>query len=249
MPNDNLRKLNNYFKKYIDGMLIKDIELLKDRNDELKFSYPYLLLASSCIDFFGGIENGFTNPNGLGNSRDRFEWFITEWMGKINSLYKERSLAHLIYCNWRCGIVHQATLKKGFETSSFMYPKKKHLNYIEDKERVFIHSIQFADDLIKAQKLYREYINNSATDTSYIESLYAHLLEMLGENKSHGETALSALKQLLQNDNFVFYSTDFIPTTSTTTTSSRSPSQKTTMPISAEFDPSTVSAAAEEGDL
>lgn len=93
-------------------MIIKDIELLKSKNNEFKFSYPYILLTCSCIDLFGGIEKGFSDPTGRGNSNERFTWFISEWMGKVNSLYKESSLAELIYDSWRCGIVHQATLKK-----------------------------------------------------------------------------------------------------------------------------------------
>lgn len=68
MPQDSLLKLNNYFEKYIDGMLIKDIELLKERNNELRFSYLYILLVCSCIDLFGGLEKGFTRPDGRGNS-------------------------------------------------------------------------------------------------------------------------------------------------------------------------------------
>lgn len=78
---DNLVKLNKYFEKYIDGMLIKDIELLKARNDELKFSYPYILLVCSCIDLFGGIEKGFARPDGRRSSEERFTWFINKWMG------------------------------------------------------------------------------------------------------------------------------------------------------------------------
>src|SRR3989338_8914210 len=99
--------------------IFKDIELLKARNQELKFSYPYILLVCSCIDLFGGIEQGFENTKGQSNTRERFTWFISEWMGKINPLYKEADLANLIYDNLRCGVVHQATLKRGFETSSF----------------------------------------------------------------------------------------------------------------------------------
>ena len=53
--------------------IFKDIELLKARNDELRFSYPYILLVCSCIDLFGGIEKGFTSPNGRLNSKERFD--------------------------------------------------------------------------------------------------------------------------------------------------------------------------------
>ena len=192
-------------------MLIKDIELLKERNDELKFSYPYILLVCSCIDFFGGIEKDFIE----GGSRKRFKWFVIEWMGKVNPLYREESLACLIYDSWRCGIVHQATLKKGFEASSCLYPRDKHLHYIKDNDRIFIHPLQFADDFIEAQKMYRKHINDNAADIAYIESLYNHLLNMMKEYKSETKQNFEQFTLFLKNNNLVFNSTDNVATTRT----------------------------------
>ncbi|MBI2405632.1 hypothetical protein HYV21_01110 [Candidatus Microgenomates bacterium] len=253
MSQDNLQKLNNYFEKYIDGMIIKDIQLLEARNGELKFSYPYILLVCSCIDLFGGIEKGFTKPNGRRNSEKRFKWFITEWMGLVNPLYKESSLAYLIYDSWRCGIVHQATLKKGFETSSYMYPRDKHLHYIEDNERIFVHSLQFADDLIEAQKLYRKHINENATDTVYIDSLYNHLLNMIGENNVKTNRIYNQFIQFLQRNNLVFKSLSSTSmkssTKSTSSTSSSSYSQENITRLPDELLPAVPSAAPEEDDL
>lgn len=206
MPNDNLRKLNKYFEKYIDSMIIKDIELIKAKNDEFKFSYPYILLVCSGIDLFGGIEKDFSRPDGQGNSRERFTWFITEWMGKVNDLYKEQSLAYLIYESWRCGIVHQATLKKGFETSSYLYPRDKHLHYIEDKDNIFVHSLQFADDFIKAQKMYRKHINDNATDTGYIDLLYGHLSNMMQEYGDKKKQNFDEFTEILKKKCLIFKS-------------------------------------------
>ena len=217
MTYDNLQKLYNYFDKYIDRMIIKDIELLEARNNELKFSYPYILLVCSCIDLLGGIEKDFSKPNGEGNSEERFTWFITEWMSKVNPLYKEKSLAYLIYDSWRCGMVHQASLKKGFETSSYMYLQDKHLHYIEDNERIFIHSLQFADDLIEAQKLYRKHINNKATDTVYVNSLHSHLSKMIDENNTKKKLNFDQFVGLLKKNHKVFNSTDKISSTTTST--------------------------------
>jgi len=254
MPDDYLQKLNIYFEKYIDRMLIKDIELLKERNDELKFSYPYILLVCSCIDLFGGIEKGFTKPNGQGNSQERFEWFITEWMGEVNTLYKEKSLAYLIYDSWRCGVAHQATLKKGFETSSYMYSRDKHLYYIKDNDRIFVHSLQFADDLIEAQKMYRKHINNKAGNIAYIELLYNHLLDMMGEYKKEKKQNFDQFTQLLQNNDLVFNSTNNIAETrmsphATAVTSSKYSSQGTVTRLPDDDILATVSAAPEEDDL
>lgn len=256
MPNDNLQKLNNYFDKYVDKMLIKDILLIKNRNKEFKFSYPYILLVCSCIDLFGAIEKDFTGVNGRGNSEERFEWFIIEWMGKVNPLYKEESLAYLIYDSWRCGVSHQATLKKGFETSSYMYDRDKHLHYIKDKDRVFIHSLQFADDFIEAQASYRKHINDSAINVAYIDSLFQHLSNMMNESKERKDQALEEFIKVLQDNGLAFNSLITNPTTKASSrTSSKLSSQpsfkKTTTQLP---DPNddiwpTVSAAPEEDDL
>lgn len=189
-------------------MLIKDIELLIAKNNEFKFSYPYILLTSSCIDLFGGIEKGFVDLSGRSNSERRFKWFIVEWMAQINQLYKEESLAYLIYDSWRCGVSHQATLKRGFETSSYLYPEDRHLHYIEDNKRIFVHSIQFANDLIAAQKQYRKYINDNAANIPYIDSLYCHLINMIGENNPINKQYFDQFVQLLYSKQLVFESSD-----------------------------------------
>lgn len=255
MSNDSLQKLNNYFDKYIDRMPIKDIELLKAKNDDLKFSYPYILLACSCIDLFGGIEKGFTSSDGRSNSKERFTWFIYEWMGRINKLYKAESLAYLIYDSWRCGVSHQATLKRGFETSSYIYPRERHLHYLEDNKRVFVHSIQFADDMISAQKLYRKYIYDNAANAVYIDSLYKHLIDMIGEDNSTRIAYFNQFVQLLQKNHLVFNSVDNVSTTTTTSTNSTStkshnPStQENITRLPDELLPVVPSAAPEEDDL
>lgn len=247
MSEEKLKKLNTYFDKYIDKMIIKDIELLKERNSELKFSYPYILLVCSGVDFFGGIECGFLNcPRN--NSSERFKWFVKEWMGRINNLYREESLAYLIYDSWRCGVVHQATLKKGFETSSYMYPRNKHLNYIQNNERIFIHSLQFADDFIEAQKLYRQHIKDNSSNSAYVEALYDHLLNMIRENKSNKEQNLKQFIKILENNNIVFNS--FSVNSSTTSSVSQSSSQETITRLIDDNDiQSTVSAVPDEENL
>ena len=221
--------------------IFKDIELLKARNDELRFSYPYILLVCSCIDLFGDIEKGFKS-----STKERFTWFIIGWMSKVTPLYKENDLASLIYDSWRCGVVHQATLKKGFETSSYMYSRDKHLYYIQDNERVFIHSLQFADDLIEAQKMYREYINDSVGDEIYIGLLYKHLLEMMGDETKQ---CFDQFIKYLQNNNLVFNSTDNIATHTTTVTPSKSSKETTTCLPNEDILSAVPSAAPEEDDL
>lgn len=245
MSQDKLQKLNNFFDKYVDLMLIKDIELIKAKNDEFKFSYPYILIASSCIDLFGGIEKGF-KENGRSNSKSRFVWFVREWMSKINILYGEESLSFLIYDSWRCGISHQANLKRGFETSSYMFHRDEHLHYINDRGRVFIHSIQFADDMISAQKLYRDSIKNKSSDHSYIDSLHKNLLDMIGDSTPKKEDEFNKFIEVLRQKNMTINSSSPVPTTNSTSTNS---SPSCNPPITRLPDESMYSAAPDEENL
>lgn len=204
-----LEKINWYLKNYIDEMIIKDIELIKDRNFEFKFSYPYLLLACSGIDFFGGLEKGFKRDN----SGERFRWFIECQMGRINTLYQEESLFKLIYDSWRCGPMHQATLKKGFETSSFKFFRSQHLHYMIDKSdnkknKIIIHSIQFADDFIEAQKKYRKDIQERSGDENYVKQLYSNLSSMINESSDEYDQNLKDFIEILKNKNFIFCSSN-----------------------------------------
>ena len=150
-------------------------------------------------------------------------------------------------------MVHQATLKKGFETSSYMYPREKHLNYITDNGRVFIHSLQFADDLIEAQKKYRKQINDNAGNTTYVDLLYNHLLDMMGDETKQ---CFDRFVKFLQDNNLVFNSTDSLATTgvsphTSTATSSKLSSQDTVTRLPDRDDSiwATVSAAPDEDDL
>ena len=107
MISPNFEKIQKYLEKYFDQMIVEDLRLIKKEKHNFRFSYPYILLSCTGIDFLGGLEHGFNN-----NSSFRFQWFVREWMRKINPLYKEESLAYLIYDTWRSGISHQAGLKK-----------------------------------------------------------------------------------------------------------------------------------------
>jgi len=90
-------------------------------------------------------------------------------------------MSKIIYKSIRCGSSHQAIYKKGVESSSEIYPRDKHLHLrirLRGEDRIFIHALQFADDFIEAQKLYRkEYINQN------IDTVYENLLAMLQEEK------------------------------------------------------------------
>ncbi|MEA2020766.1 MAG: hypothetical protein U9M98_03600 [Patescibacteria group bacterium] len=201
--------IENYLKTYFDEMILEDLK--KMRGSDLCFTIPYILLVSAGIDFLGGLEKGFykINKRGekIGNSSERSRSFIKNWMGRVNTLYGEQWVAKVIYGAVRCGAVHQAIFKKGVEAYSGVDFQDKHL-YVRinptSKERVFIHALQFADDFIKAQKIFREeYIKKD------IDDVHRRLAELL-----KGEMAnLPDLIESLKKKGFVF-SDEVVPSPS-----------------------------------
>jgi hypothetical protein len=172
------KKLNEFFTKYIDNHIISDIKNLEVTNDDHKTSYPYLSLSFSGIDFFGGLEKGFKRDN----SRKRFIWFLKNWMGKVFILYKENSLAELIYDSCRNGIIHTAILKNSFTVSSYFFDENKHLYIDQQKDLIIFHSLRFSKDFIKAQSLYRKNIND-CIDEDYLNRIYGNISKMIEENR------------------------------------------------------------------
>lgn len=166
--------IENYLKTYFDDMLLKDIKIIRDNN--LEFTLPYILLVSAGIDFLGSLAKGFNSA-----SSDRSRYFIKEWMGKINDLYNDERMNEIIYKSARCGSSHQAIYKKEIESSSWLYPRDKHLYHMVDKngkDRVFIHALQFVDDFFCAQNLFRQlYIKFN------YNSVHENLVDMIQEKK------------------------------------------------------------------
>jgi len=169
--------LEKYLKKHFEEWLVKDIQMMKGA--KLHFTFPYILSVSAGIDFLGMLAKGFGSKSG-----DRSRYFIEEWMGRINPLYKNEKMSNLIYKSARCGSSHQAIYKRGIESSSWAYPESKHLYHIkclDGKDRIFIHAWQFVDDFVKAQQLFRdEYIKLNT------EEVFDNLQKMLREGVIDG---------------------------------------------------------------
>ncbi len=85
-----VKDIEEFLEKVIDSYIISDIRKLIEINEKHETSYPYLALAFSGIDLLGALEKGVKNVNGSrkNNVGERFQWFIKEWMGKVNPLYK-----------------------------------------------------------------------------------------------------------------------------------------------------------------
>ncbi len=174
--------INMFLVRFIDSYIISDIKKLININEKHQTSYAYLALAFSGIDFFGTLEKGVKKgvKDGV---KIRFTWFIREWMGMITPLYRENYLATLIYNSCRNGILHNAVLKNSFNISSYLYPRSAHLHLLSESNLVFFHSIQFAEDFLKAQDRYRKHISQS-NDNAYIQGLCKNLSEIIQKNSS-----------------------------------------------------------------
>lgn len=165
--------IEDYLKRYFDGFLLKDIDMI--RNANLEFTIPYVLLVSTGVDFLGLLAKGFGSESGI-----RSCYFIEEWMGRKNALYKDKRISKIIYKSVRCGASHQSIYKREVESASWLYPQNKHLHHMVDvngKDRIFIHVLQLVDDFVDAQRLFRqEYITNNA------DNVYENLKDMLEES-------------------------------------------------------------------
>lgn len=184
---EKLEYVEKYLKERFEEWLVNDMRMIKDK--KLHFTFPYVLLVGAGVDFLGLLIKGFRS-----GSEMRSCYFIEEWMGRVNPLYKNVKISAIIYESARCGSSHQAVYKKEIESSSFAYPADKHLYHIKSldgRDRIFIHAWQFVDDFIKAQQLFRnEYVKQNP------ENVFNNLQEMLGEKIIKGfEELVKELKK------------------------------------------------------
>ena len=212
-----IENIEEFLSRFIDSHIGADIRKLIQINKMHETSYPYLALAFSGVDFFGALEKGFEK----GNVGKRFCWFIKEWMGEVNPLYKKDCVGKLIYYSCRNGILHNAILKNSFNVSSYLYPKCKHLHLLPDSRLIFFHSIQFAEDFLAAQKIYRKQISTSK-DKEYIKGLCSNLNKMLQENRKENRTDTQKLIRELESMNRIVDEEIQPANQSTITTSSTS---------------------------
>lgn len=189
--------VREYLEKYFDGMLLKDIEILKEKT--LPFTIPYIALVCMGIDFLGGLKDGFTS-NGKSNSGPRSRAFIKEWMVKVNEIYAYEGMPGLIYDSIRNGIMHQAIFKEAVESSNTEDARNNNLFVRKDprgKEKVFIHALQFADDFIAAQTIFKkEYL---------IEENFVGMHSNLQSLKNNKSAEYTGLIKILKEKDCVFY--------------------------------------------
>ncbi len=167
--------IDQYLKKYFDAMLIKDLDILK--REKLPFTLPFLHLVNAGIDFLGGLIEGFNS-----NSKQRSINFIETWMGEVNELYRFPKMSECIYKSVRCGLSHQAILKKSVESYKGVDLNGNHLHIRinpEGKEKIFIHTLQYVDDFNKAQNKFRK---DFFLEDQNIHNAFNNLLELKNDN-------------------------------------------------------------------
>jgi len=102
---------------------------------------PYLLTASSGIDFLGSLaipaKELSTNAQRLkgleGKSTAGSKWYIKTYLGPVRSVYTSPSVDDLIYKTLRCGQVHEGIVKRGVLIGTEM-PDDYHLSILEVRE-------------------------------------------------------------------------------------------------------------------
>lgn len=198
----NLEEKKEYIKKYLKNYfynwLIRDIKIIQRimSKQNIGFTLPIILLVCSGIDFSGGLIYRFKKDNVGTRSKE----FIKKWMGRIDNLYRDDVLSEILYDCVRCGSIHRAMYKQGVEISSNNL-RNNHL-CLSKSGNLIINTYQFADDFIKAFRIFRkEYINNN------IENIYQNLDEMIRDSNN--------LLYKLREDNYLHKPPTYFSGTST----------------------------------
>lgn len=102
---------------------------------------PYLLTASSGIDFLGSLaipkeelpeyakqSKGLERKSTTGS-----KWYIRTYLGVVRSVYSSASVDDLIYKTLRCGQVHEGIVKRGVLIGTEM-PNNYHLSILDVRE-------------------------------------------------------------------------------------------------------------------
>ena len=119
MTNDDLRKYIQQILSYLRS----DIQAYEEsrKAGATIGAGPYLLTASSGIDFLGSlavpdVELNDYEIEGTGLKRKSTKgskWYIKTYLTKVNSIYGNTSVPNFVYTALRCGQVHEGIVKRG----------------------------------------------------------------------------------------------------------------------------------------
>ena len=147
---------------------------------------PYLLSASSGIDFLGSLSIPFSQlgPNvqpGLnGKSTKGSPYFIKEFMGQVDTVYCANGIPEFIYKVVRCGQVHEAIVKVGVLTGK-KYGRDYHLKQLsisqgsvysgQSKDFVYLNASVFAEDFILSLPYFKSLMGDRSRATEMADRL------------------------------------------------------------------------------
>jgi hypothetical protein len=183
---NDLVQLKEYIEKVL-SYVIGDIDQLI--TNKVTVSFPYLFLCFAGIDFLGGIEHGFER----GVSRKRSALFISKWMSKTSSNYKNSEIddtkgqASYLYNFARSGLIHMACVQRSVIVETDPSWEKYHLCYSTDGgSKVFIHPLLFADEFKKATKLFLDDLYNDPVKVkNALAKLNAYFAESIKDEKAY----------------------------------------------------------------
>ena len=135
-------ELHKYVQQIISYLKSDFLSYEEARKRDIKIGAgPYLLTASSGIDFLGSLaipaqelSSNAQRLKGLeGKSTSGAKWYIKTYLGPVRSIYASPSVDDLIYKTLRCGQVHEGIVKRGVLIGTEM-SEDYHLSILEVKE-------------------------------------------------------------------------------------------------------------------
>jgi len=151
LSEDNVRSFIETILGYVDHDL-NELERLED------VCYPTIMLVFAAMEFLGSLAYGFNK-----RSRKTTSWFINEYMGRVNHLYRDpnwespRSLCGYLYSFVRSSLVHNASLYENIGMAAGTDLSKYHLHRIETEggtEVLFIHPGILVQEFRQAKALF-----------------------------------------------------------------------------------------------
>jgi hypothetical protein len=198
MTNDDLRK----YAQQIISYLKSDFNAYEEaRKAGVNIGAgPYLLTASSGIDFFGslGVPDGELDAkerNGTGLKRKSTKgskWYIKNYLTRVNSKYGNTGVANFLYTALRCGQVHEGIVNRGILIGT-RHPDY-HLSILEIRKSdadtttiagTYVNTRVLAQDFISSTDSFVEdKINHDQSASELASRLSAHLSATLDQSES-----------------------------------------------------------------
>jgi len=182
MTNDDLRKYAQQIISYLKSDF-NAYERAREAGVTIGAG-PYLLTASSGIDFFGslGVPDGELTDyeiQGTGLKRKSTKgskWYIKNYLTRVNSQYGNTGVANFVYTALRCGQVHEGIVKRGVLIGT--RHQDYHLSILEIR-------VSDADTTTTA----RAYVNTRILAQDFISSTDSFIEDKINQDQSASKLA------------------------------------------------------------